>query len=365
MKNWIYIIMIGLLGSLVSSCQQSLDDEVQTPLNTPRAANISMCLVFDEQPVNSRNANEEPTWGKGEDNNNNEYNDGLIGEFFENEIDITNPNALQAFVQVFDGNRMVEELEVVEKTILRLDIENGRVYSLDGILDLNNTSIENGTYTCRVVVYANSESGKNVFTYSRDARIPMWGVRKTEINLAYGAENEIEDIYLLRALAKVEVKLDSSIANDFKLTSVVVDKYNLKGNVLPTGYDSATDTRNLSQQGVFNPYKNEDESHFGSNLVINDDEENPTGIISVYLPEYDNSADAATITVVINEQEYTIEFKDYEEGKATDNAYNIVRNHYYQYTITSVGEQSVEVDFALRYQVMDWTNVVNPGMSFE
>ena len=67
--------MIGLLGSLVSSCQQSLDDEVQTPLNTPRAANISMCLVFDEQPVNSRNANEEPTWGKGEDNNNNEYND--------------------------------------------------------------------------------------------------------------------------------------------------------------------------------------------------------------------------------------------------------------------------------------------------
>ena len=29
MKNWIYIIMIGLLGSLVSSCQQSLDEEVQ------------------------------------------------------------------------------------------------------------------------------------------------------------------------------------------------------------------------------------------------------------------------------------------------------------------------------------------------
>ena len=48
MKNWIYIIMIGLMGSLVSSCQQALDDEVQTPQDSPRAANISMRLVLDE-----------------------------------------------------------------------------------------------------------------------------------------------------------------------------------------------------------------------------------------------------------------------------------------------------------------------------
>ena len=48
MKNWLYIIYIGLFGALVSSCQQSLDDEVQTPQDSPRAANISMRLVLDE-----------------------------------------------------------------------------------------------------------------------------------------------------------------------------------------------------------------------------------------------------------------------------------------------------------------------------
>ena len=34
MKNWIYIIMIGLMGSLVSSCQQSLDEEIVKQLVT-------------------------------------------------------------------------------------------------------------------------------------------------------------------------------------------------------------------------------------------------------------------------------------------------------------------------------------------
>ena len=62
MKNWIYIIMIGLMGSLVSSCQQSLDDEVQISQDSPRAANISMRLVLDEQSFGSRG-----TWGKNED----------------------------------------------------------------------------------------------------------------------------------------------------------------------------------------------------------------------------------------------------------------------------------------------------------
>ena len=167
MKNWIYIIMIGLMGSLVSSCQQSLDDEVQISQDSPRAANISMRLVLDEQSFGSRG-----TWGKNEDEGN------AIGIPFENEIDLTDPNALQVIVQVYDtDDTMLEELEVVDKTVVRLDIENGRVYTLDGILNFQDTKIKNGNYSCKVMVYANCGTNKEVYTYSAGALIPMWGVR--------------------------------------------------------------------------------------------------------------------------------------------------------------------------------------------
>ena len=113
----------------------------------------------------------------------------------------------------------------------------------------------------------------------------------------------------------------------------------------------------LDIDAIFNP--NNSISGTNLNLVrVTDDE------FYVYLPEYDNT-DPAVISVLIGEKEYDIEFKDYIEGKASGENYNIVRNHYYQYTITNVAEQSVEVNFALKYQVMDWTNITNPGLSFE
>ena len=58
MKNWIYILMIGLMGSLVSSCQQSLDDEVQLPITTGKAQ-ITFTIALDD--IDSR-----ATWEENE-----------------------------------------------------------------------------------------------------------------------------------------------------------------------------------------------------------------------------------------------------------------------------------------------------------
>ena len=351
MKNWIYIIMIGLMGSLVSSCQQSLDDEVQISQDSPRAANISMRLVLDEQSFGSRG-----TWGKNEDESN------AIGIPFENEIDLTDPNALQVIVQVYDtDDTMLEELEVVDKTVVRLDIENGRVYTLDGILNFQDTKIKNGNYSCKVMVYANCGTNKEVYTYSADAFIPMWGVRLANLNLATEAENEIDDIYLLRAMAKVEVVLHEDIASSFDLTSVIVDKYNIVGNVLPAGYATAVDTRNLGQQDVFNP----NVAPSDTDLLFTEVEGQE--VFFVYLPEYQNvDVDTpAQIYLVIDEKPYTIQFMHYVGGRATGESYNIVRNHYYKYTITSVSAETVEVNLSLQYEVEDWTEVTNPGFDFD
>lgn len=351
MKNWIYIIMIGLMGSLVSSCQQALDDEVQTPQDSPRAANISMRLVLDEQFAASR-----ASWGKNEDESQ-EW-----GTSFENEIDLTDPDALQVLVQVYDEeNTQIAGLEVVDKTIIRLDTENGRVYTLDGLLNLEETGIESGSYACKVMVYANCGTDKEEFVYSADAYIPMWGVRTATLNLAYEAENEIDDIYLLRAMAKVEVALHEDIAGQFDLTSVVVDQYNEVGNVLPAGYATVADTRDLGQQDVFHPNNTSSDTDLSFTEV--EDQE----VFFVYLPEFENvdTDSPAQIHLVINEKPYTIQFQHYAGGQATGESCNIVRNHYYKYTITSVSEETVEVNLTLKYEVEDWTEVINPGFDFD
>ena len=351
MKNWIYIIMIGLMGSLVSSCQQSLDDEVQTSQDSPKAANISMRLILDKQSFGSRG-----TWGKNEDESNE------LGIPFENEIDLTDPNALQVTVQVYDtDNTMIEELEVIDKTVVRLDTENGRVYTLDGILDFQDTTIKNGNYSCKVIVYANCGTDKEVYTYSAGALIPMWGVRLANLNLANEAENEIDDIYLLRAMAKVEVALHEDIVALFDLTDVVVDKYNTVGNVLPAGYATAVDTRDLGQQDVFNP------NNTPSNTDLSFTEVEGQGAFYAYLPEYQNVGDdvsPATIKVVINGVSYTIEFKNYTSGKPNGSAYNIVRNHYYQYTITSINTVENVIVTSLSYKCMPWQEINNGNLNF-
>lgn len=351
MKNWIYILMIGLMGSLVSSCRQSLDDELQTSKDAPRAANISMRLVLDESFSASRG-----TWGKNEDESHE------FGNSFENEIDLNDPDALQVIVQVYDAeNSMIEELEVIDKSIVRLNTENGRIYTLDGILNLQDTNIEHGDYSCRIMVYANCGADLEVYSYQGNGYIPMWGVLTTNLNLAYDANNQIDDIYLLRAMAKVEVMLHPDIAENFDLSSVVVDKYNTTGNVLPTGYADVADTRHLNQQDVFHP--NDTSAGTDLSFIQKTDQEK----FYVYMPEYQNvDVDTpANIHLVIDGKSYIIRFKHYVGGQATGDPYNIVRNHYYKYIITSVSKETIEVNLTLQYEVEDWTEVTNPGLSFE
>ena len=76
MKNWLYLIYIGLLGCLVSACQSSTE-ELPTPQQAKGTTSISLRLKLDG--LGSRAA----TW---EDN---EYgNTGVVGSLSENEIDL-------------------------------------------------------------------------------------------------------------------------------------------------------------------------------------------------------------------------------------------------------------------------------------
>lgn len=335
MKNWLYIIYIGLFGALVSSCQQSLDEEVQIPIVSGKAQ-ISFTIALDD--IESR-----ATWDDNEGSTS-----AIVGTEQENAIDLTSEDGLKVFVYSTNGTLLGE---VTNKEVRKIDTNE---YKFNGQLVIEN--LTTSTLQCRLMVYANCIESDETFDFDAEY-IPMWGVKETTLQLAKGELTQLtEPIYLLRSMAKVEVKLAESIAEDFNMTSVLVDKYNTTGYVLPS-YQTLVDTENMDSELVFNPNASLAEEHLLFAKVENED------AFYVYLPEYDN-ANPATLSVVIDGKPYSIEFKNYVDGKATGDNYNIVRNHIYQYTITSVtAESHVEVA-NVRYQSMPWNDVNNGNLNF-
>ena len=335
MKNWLYIIYIGLVGFMASSCQQSLEEEVQLP-PTQSKAQVSFTIALDDMDSRSR-----ASW------NDNEATSGsVIGTVYENQINLTSEDALQVLVYDMDDKLLGE---VTDKDVYKI---SDHTYKFTGSLEVENLSSE--TLECRLMVYANSNTGAKTFAYNVDY-IPMWGVKQTTLNLAKGELTRIvEPIYLLRAMAKVEVKLDASIADYFVLNSVNIDRYNAMGN------ETLSDTEDMGSQAVFNP----NGLSIGTNLELAEVAKNE---FCVYMPEYRNVGEDATparISATINEKSYIIEFENYVDGMANGTAYNIVRNHYYQYTITSVNTAENVILANLSYQVMPWQNIDNGVLNF-
>ena len=208
MKNWVYIIYIGLIGCLVSSCQQSLDEVVQE--STKGKAEISFTIALDDINSCSR-----ASW----EDSDSEL-DSEIGTVNDNQIDLSSENGLQVLVYTLDGTTLLGE--VTDKEVYKISTN---VYKFYGKLSIQNLSSE--TLQCRLMVFANCINGTETFNYNVHY-IPMWGVKETTLKLAKGELTDIsEPIYLLRAMAKVEVKLGLSIVESFDITSVMVNKYNI------------------------------------------------------------------------------------------------------------------------------------------
>lgn len=356
MKNWLYILYIGILGSFVSSCQQSADEEVMLPSNHIR---ITFTLALDELNSSSR-----ATWSD------NEASTGaLAGNAYENQIDLKSENGLQVFIYSADGQTCLSE--VVDEDVVRLE-ENGRtVYQFTGDAEVDSRYISNGRLNCRLMVFANCNDISATpsldglyYQFNADAfanqstYIPMWGVKEYALNMEQGEVSMVDGyIYLLRSMSKVEVKLDSSVADMFDLQNVKVNKYNTMGNVMPNGYKAAKLTEAMDQETVFNPYASSVASDLAFVKVSADE-------YYVYLPEYQNiGASAARMTVTVDGVNYPLEFKVYDDDNndANDVYFNLVRNHCYQYIITGVRTNE---NVLLLYQSIPWTDVKNRDLVF-
>lgn len=225
-----------------------------------------------------------------------------------------------------------------------------------------------GAQNYRFMILANcadNSSDEEYITYSytqldptdEESAIPMWGVKEANIAPLYNSSNlNIGDISLLRAAAKVEVKLSEELkSEDTKINSASLKYYNQTGYVFPSGWSQVSNTMSLDQENCFRIYR-----HAAINLPLIKDEE--SGDYYAYVTEYDNlnyvgERNKISIEFNVGGQvkyfEDAISFCQYHDGSPEENShYNIVRNHIYEFEIISIAGSSLE----LEYTVADWTS---------
>ena len=218
----------------------------------------------------------------------------------------------------------------------------------------------------RFMVLANCgdhSSGAEYISYSQaqldpsaaNSAIPMWGVKEANVTPLLSSERlDLKEIWLLRAAAKIEVKLSDNFKDkETKINSATLKYYNQTGYVLPSGAMSAIDTRKLDQENCFRGYR-----HAAVNLPFYKDEQ--TRSVYVYVTEYNNldySGERNKISLEFNINgedkrfEDAISFCNYSSGKPVENShYNIVRNHIYEFEVLSIAGDNLE----LQYTVADW-----------
>ena len=219
----------------------------------------------------------------------------------------------------------------------------------------------------RFMVLANCgdhSSGAEYISYSQaqldpsaaNSAIPMWGVKGADVTSLLNSESlDLGEIWLLRAAAKIEVKLSEQLQEKGTTTinSATLKYYNQTGYVLPSSWSQVSDTRNLDQENCFRGYR-----HAAVNLPFYKDEQ--TGSVYLYVTEYNNldySGERNKISLEFNIKgqnktfEDAISFCDYSSGKPVDNShYNIVRNHIYEFEVLSIAGDNLE----LQYTVADW-----------
>lgn len=307
-----YIVMVVMV---MAACSDSDDDAVGTD-------DVSVAFTLTVADAATTRGGENEGW----DN----YTPGQDGIQNENSI---NTNDVVIAIYDGDGNKLdnVEDLRV---TKISDTSGSGTTYAITGVWRNAKQKVEKAK---RVMVMANCNtsvwSDPSTLTYNllpgKRKYIPMWGVVKIPATLTLGKQNELPNIHMLRAMAKVSVSLRTDMADyGYTISSMTVNNYNTQGYCVPK---------------TFNDVNNTSEVRFSKSLNVLDSPADKIALSTtapLYLPEYDNSgADPTTITVNLNrngtlEGTYTLEFRNYDtDGKPTGTPYPIQRNHYYQYLI--------------------------------
>ena len=378
MRKWYtYIIMLATV--LFGSC--NLEDTL-FPEQECETDDITVRIILSMMDSRANTRAYDPPHEE-------DYGNPIGNEYYINQYDVE--------VLVFDeDSNFVERATLVQATG---SSTNFRTYELTGTLSnvVENTSYQmvvlanrSGSAYCsnfpssftgttmqdvlESLVYSNYKRTftENLLTSGSTERIPMWGVVKsTLVNKANITVN------MLRAMAKVRVKMDATTG--YTLSSVTLNQANNGGYFTPTMKDGITDGG--STASVKNPRIPSPAS--GLTTLTNlpfVSEPNSTSSYVIYVPEmatYSGTETARTATtwmeVAVKDnngedvglgENNKLYFREYRETNASTGVVNgsyfdIVRNYFYDYTITGVEDNS-EMTFKLAVQPWDDVKITVP-----
>lgn len=192
--------------------------------------------------------------------------------------------------------------------------------------------------------------------FKKEEPIPMYGVKTCKgVTFRNMAMTNLGEIYILRAMAKIEVICD---ADGYELTAAVIDQVNTKGYCAPE--DIYEDTRSGFYGDSFGVHVSPDwETNEDSISMTPVTLEDGSECFRIYIPEVWNSMTAQehpVITVTLNDgtetKDYEIAVRDYTKDENDENSYfDICRNYVYRYTITGFNSK-----LELKYTVCPWGN---------
>lgn len=190
-----------------------------------------------------------------------------------------------------------------------------------------------------------------------DGFIPMWGVGSFT-SLTKGESNDLGDIHLLRAMAKVSLKLRSDMeSRGYTVGKLTLNHRNTSGYCLPLTYQSVDKTTDIRFEGSLHELIS----------PATDGGLDFTAPGYAYLPERSNTTAGvtpSTITLQLLrngtlEDTYTLPFCEYDaDGAPTDRLRDIQRNTLYQFEVYKTDNQLKVSLHVRRWYVRDHDDVI-------
>lgn len=211
--------------------------------------------------------------------------------------------------------------------------------------------------------------------------MPFYGVHEySNVTFTAGLATILDEpVTLLRAMAKVEVILETDDYFDLSFSSLKINRYNAKGYCAPKDvfkqgdydHNGSYDDDYVHTLHLVGNANDEGEKELALRLVRRWDEDGKRyGKWTAYLPEYRNidagnaySSIKAKFNIQLEDDDpHTIYFSNYSGGK-TDNSngsrLNIERNNIYRFHVTCTG-----YNFKLLLTVSDWEELYENNFEY-
>lgn len=200
------------------------------------------------------------------------------------------------------------------------------------------------------------------FSYPFQSTVPMWGVKT--YTFKYGTDGkvletqELGQIDVLRSAAKVGVRLsDELTAEGYTIKDIKINYVSGSGYSVPANWNTVAATDKLTAADGFRPAPGVSLSDVNAFSVSK--QEGYVGMHYIYIPEIENDEELAMAITFLKDGEeipFTyengIKFRTYLEGMPTDEKFNVVRNHFYDYRVTAINT-SIELEM-IEYETLPW-----------